>query len=84
MNYFLGDEWTNRIVHQDDVVIGCGDRVQRIRHRLLPVISAFDQMNAFLLNVVGFFFQASAETFDFSAAQSDINFVDLWTGCELA
>ena len=84
MNYFPGDEWTNRIVHEDDVVIRSGDRVQRVRYRVLPVIAAFDQMNVFLLNVFAFFFQPGAESFDFIAAQRNINFGNFWTGCELA
>src|SRR6202035_5134864 len=41
-------------------------------------------MNAFLQNVVGFFFQAGAESCDFIAAQSNVNLGDLWAGRELA
>src|ERR1700722_9198888 len=41
-------------------------------------------MDVFPRNVAGFFFQPGAESFDFVAAQSNINFADFRAGCELA
>jgi hypothetical protein len=39
------DQRPHRIMNQNDVTVGCGERLEGLAHRLLPGISPFDHLH---------------------------------------
>ncbi len=78
------DQRTHGVVHQHNIVGRGGDRVERVLDRLLAVLAADDQFNFLFQDIVCFFAQALAESFNLVFAQRDPDFADRIDRGELA